>query len=179
MKKFITTKCKGNRYIPFGELKTFQGNLKEMSKDSAGKLRASIISHGWVAPVFVWNGNEILDGHGRLLVLAELLKEGYTIGALPVVDIEADNRQEAARILLAINSKYQSITDEGLYEFMSTMELSMDDLADIDLPDIDLEDFEANFFKEPPNVIEPLPTKTFDCKCEKCGKEHNKEWQTS
>ena len=148
MSKVIAIKCKGSRYISHSELKTFQGNLKEMTKDSARKLRASILNHGWVAPVFIWNGNEILDGHGRLLVLAELLKEGYKIGALPVVDIEAKTKKEAAEILLAINSKYQSVTGEGLYEFMAVMDLSMDDLADIDLPDIDMKEFNNNFFED-------------------------------
>ena len=179
MKKVIAIKCKGNRSLPLGALKTFQGNLKEMSKESAGKLRASILSHGWVAPIFVWNGNEILDGHGRLLVLAELLKEGYTIGDLPIVDIEADNKQEAARILLAINSRYQSITDDGLYEFMSSMDLSMDDLADIDLPDIDMKEFNYNFFEDNAGsgkeYNEDIGNDVSVCKCHSCGHTHAKK----
>ena len=111
--KQIPIRCKGNRYLPFDKLKNFQGSLKEMSEANAGKLKASILKYGWVAPVFVWGGDYILDGHGRLLVLGELLKDGYTIGELPVVDIEAQTKKEAAEILLAINSKYQTITDEG------------------------------------------------------------------
>src|SRR3989304_6287600 len=172
--KAIPINCKGNRSIPFSELRTFQGNLKEMSKESAGKLRASILKHGWVAPVFVWDKDFILDGHGRLLVLAELLKEGYTIKDLPVCDIEATTKKEAAQILLAINSKYQTITDDGLYEFMAAMELDMGDLEEIDLPDIDFEKFGSNFFTEPPETTDPTPSQIFDCKCSKCGKEHNK-----
>ena len=174
MSKVIAIKCKGSRYISHSELKTFQGNLKEMTKDSARKLRASILNHGWVAPVFIWNGNEILDGHGRLLVLAELLKEGYTIDALPVVDIEAKTKKEAAEILLAINSKYQSVTEEGLQEFMFNMELGLDDLVNIELPDIDLEHFESNFFSENSQENKE-PEKTYNCECQKCGKKHNRE----
>ena len=174
MSKTIAIKCKGNRYISHSELKTFQGNLKEMTKDNARKLRASILKHGWVAPVFVWNKKEILDGHGRLLVLAELLEEGYTIDKLPVVDIEAKTKKEAAEILLAINSKYQSVTEEGLQEFMFNMDLSMDDLADIELPDIDFEHFKSNFFSE--NLPgDKEPEKTYNCECLKCGKKHNRE----
>jgi len=146
--KTIPINCKGNRSIPFNKLRAFQGNLKEMSKESAGKLRASILKHGWVTPIFVWGEDYILDGHGRLLVLGELLKEGYAISDLPVCDIEAATKKEAAQILLAINSKYQTITDEGLYEFMAAMELDMGDLTEIDLPDIDLAEFEAGYFKE-------------------------------
>ena len=172
--KAIPINCKGNRSIPFSKLRAFQGNLKVMSKESAGKLRASILRHGWVTPVFVWGKDYILDGHGRLLVLGELLKEGYTISDLPVCDIEAATKKEAAQILLAINSKYQTITDEGLYEFMAAMELDMGDLVEIDLPDIDLEEFSNNFFTESSETTEPALLQTFDCKCSKCGKDHNK-----
>ncbi|MBI5588075.1 MAG: DNA modification methylase [Deltaproteobacteria bacterium] len=152
--KEIPIRCKGNRYLPFDKLKTFQGALKEMSEANAGKLKASILKYGWVAPVFVWNKNEILDGHGRLLVLGELLKEGYAIDALPVVDIEAQTKKEAAEILLAINSKYQTITDEGLYQFMNEMDLKIDDLSIFELPDIDFKEFEAEFFSEDNEGIE-------------------------
>lgn len=152
--KQIPIRCKGNRYLSYGRLKTFQGDLKEMSEANAGKLRASILKYGWVAPVFVWGGDYILDGHGSLLVLGELLKEGYTIGDLPVVDIEARTKKEAAEILLAINSKYQTITDEGLYRFMHEMELELDDLSIFELPDIDLKDFEAGFFTDETEAAE-------------------------
>lgn len=146
--KTIPIRCKGNRCLPYDRLKTFQGDLKEMTEANAGKLKSSVLRYGWVAPVFVWGGDYILDGHGRLLVLGELLKEGYTIDDLPVVDIEARTKREAAEILLAINSKYQTITDEGLYRFMHDMELDVEDLSIFELPDIDLGDFEAGFFTE-------------------------------
>jgi len=144
--KEILIKCKGNHYLPYSKLKTFQGNLKEMSKESAEKLRQSIIKHGWIAPIFIWNKNYILDGHGRLLVLEKLLQEGYKIKDLPIVDINAKTKKEAAEILLAINSKYQIITDDGLYEFMNEMDLKFEDLKDFELPDIDMEKFGAGYF---------------------------------
>ena len=155
--KNIPIRCEGSRFLNYERLKTFQGDLKEMTKEAAGKLKASILKFGWVAPVFVWNKNEILDGHGRLLVLGELLKAGYTIGDLPVVDIEARTKREAAEILLAINSKYQTITDDGLYHFMHEMELGIDELSIFELPDIDLAEFEANFFEDRAEEEEEKP----------------------
>src|SRR3989304_9503964 len=146
--KQIPIRCKGNRYLPYDKLKTFQGDLKEMTEANAEKLKASILKYGWVAPVFVWGSDHILGGHGRLLVLGQLLEEGYAIEDLPVVDIEARTKKEAAEILLAINSKYQTITDEGLYRFMDEMELELGDLAIFELPDIDFKGFEAEFFSE-------------------------------
>ena len=152
--KQIPVRCKGNRYLPYDRLKTFQGDLKEMTEANAGKLKASILKYGWVAPVFVWGGDYILDGHGRLLVLGNLLEEGYSIGDLPVVDIEARTKKEAAEILLAINSKYQTITDEGLYQFMNDMDLKLDDLSIFELPDIDFKEFESEFFSEDAEAAE-------------------------
>lgn len=156
MNKTIPIRCKGNRYLFHNKLKHFQGNLKEMRKEDAQKLRSLILKHGWIAPVFVWNKNYILDGHGRMLVLGELLKEGYTIDALPVVDIEANTKKEAGEILLAINSHFQKITDEGLYQFLHEMEIDIESLKDFNLPDIDINNFEASYFGETdPQDAEP------------------------
>lgn len=152
--KEIQIRCHGSRELPYDKLKTFQGNLKEMTKENCRKLKGSILKYGWCAPVFVWGENYILDGHGRLLVLAELLKEGYSIGALPVVDIEADTKKLAGEILLAINSKYQTITDQGLYEFMETMEIGFDELGCFELSDINLEKFAIEYYKEPEKPLD-------------------------
>jgi len=146
--KNITIRCKGNRFLPYPEFKAFQGNLKTMSRADFDKLKRSILTYGWVAPVFVWNKVEILDGHGRLRVLGELLKQGYTIDPIPVVDIDANSRKEAAQILLQINSNFQKVTDDGLYEYMSAMEIQAEDLENVSLPEVNLERFIKHFFKE-------------------------------
>jgi len=172
--KIIEIKCGGSRLVSHAELLAFQGALKTMSKDSALKLKKSIIKHGWIAPIFVWNNNNIIDGHGRMLILAELVKEGYIIDELPVVDIDAKNKKEAAKILLAINSKYQDITDEGLYQFMAEMDLAAIDLDDLAMPDIDLDIFKSGYFEgfEPVSADSQgrLDEKT-KIKCPKCGNE--------
>ncbi len=137
----IPIKCTGSRALSYKELKNFQGNLKIMPESKKIKLKKSIIEKGWIAPIFVWNKKEILDGHGRLKVLAELLNEGYEIDDLPVVDIQAKTKKEAAGILLAINSKYQDITDEGLLEFIEEVDLDLSEIAaNCILPDINFEE---------------------------------------
>lgn len=154
--KIIEIRCKGNRTLPYRKFKTFQGNLKNISKESFAKLKKSILKHGWIAPIFVWNNNEILDGHGRLLVLDDLVKENYTIAEIPVVDIEAKTKKEAAQILLSINSKYQEITEEGLSEFMQIMDLSISELENINITDIDMTHFtETMLDYDPPETLIP------------------------
>lgn len=164
----ININCTGTRTVNVADLKPFQGDLKEMSAESAGKLKASILKYGWRFPVFVWRDGKtdwIHDGHGRVIVLEKMLKEGYVIDDLPVVDIQAKDRKEAAELLLAVNSKYQTITDEGLHQFMVDMELDMEDLTAFDLPDIDMEGFSLD--NSP--ASNETTTEQEDKKCPNCG----------
>ena len=168
--KEIQIKCKGNRYLNYKEFKNFQGNLKTLTKDRMEKLKKEIIKLGWIAPVFVWNKTEILDGHQRLFTLNEMLKEGYNIDNIPIIDIDAKNKTEAAKILLALNSRYGQITDEGLYEFMNLTGLKEEDLQEIELPDIDIDRFVEGYYQkegqidddEIPEVLEEPITKPGD-----------------
>jgi hypothetical protein len=170
----IPIRCKGNRYLPYNQLKTFQGSLKELTKDNAEKLKRSILKFGWITPVFVWKKNCILDGHGRLLILSTLLNEGYTVDDLPVVDIQAKTKKEAAEILLAINSHYQTITDEGLYEFMHDMNIDFEEFENFELADIDIEGFKGAYFGDFAPVGEEEQGKLDEkskIKCPNCGHE--------
>lgn len=139
--KEIRITCQGQKYLPIDQLKTFQGNLKELHEDEYEKLKNSILKYGFSFPVFVWQ-DFMLDGHQRIFTVNKLLAEGYTIGDIPVVEIEAENKVCAAEKLLLINSRYAKITDEGLYEFVNEMELDFESLVgDLDLPDFDMDNF--------------------------------------
>lgn len=141
MTKTIKITCKGQKYIPLNQLKAFQGNLKELHPKEFEKLKRSILKYGFSFPVFVWN-NHILDGHQRIYVMAELIKEGYTIGDIPAVEIDAKNETEAAEKLLMINSRYAKITEDGLYEFLNTHSVDIESMfGDLQLPEIDINRF--------------------------------------
>jgi hypothetical protein len=89
-----------------------------------------------------------------LKVLEDLVKEGYSIGDIPVVDVEAETKEEAGKILLAISSKYQNVTKKGLYDFMQTMDISIEDLKMFEFSELDMKKFEAEYF-EKDKSIEP------------------------
>lgn len=170
MNKIIEIKCKGSRCLPYTELKNFQGDLKELIPDAKEKLKNSILELGWITPIFVWKKDIILDGHGRLIALLELIDDGYTIGDIPVVDIDAKSKKEAAKILLSINSQYQEITDDGLKIFLTDFDLQLEDLGNIELPGIDLSEAFGNFNLEDgivkeKEVDEDLETEN---ECPKC-----------
>lgn len=159
MEKVIEIKCKGAGELAPEEMSEFQGQLKELSKAHYQKLRNQIVALGFSAPIFVWKNkknNFMLDGHQRLRVIQTMIeKEGYTCPKLPVVWIDAANKREAKRKLLAITSQYGNFTSQGLYEFMLEAEISMDEVAETFAnPEIDLEDFANEYFNEPPAEVE-------------------------
>ena len=151
-KKVIKITCKGSGVIPLDQLQNFQGNLKTLDKSALEKLKRSLIKYGFSFPVFVW-GNEILDGHQRIFAAKALIESGYTIGNIPVAEIEADSKKEAGEKLLMLNSHYAKMTDDGLYEFLNDFDIDISDLTDdLELPDINLDDFVEGYIDEQPNI---------------------------
>lgn len=138
---------------PLADLTPFQGALKDLSTENYAKLRSSIIDEGFMAPVFVWR-DKILDGHQRTTVIQ---REGWDVdGGVPVVEIEADSEQEAARKLLKLTSAYAKPQAEGVFDFMQTHDLALPDMTDVDLPDFDVGELEA-LFEPPPGEEPPEP----------------------
>ena len=135
--KQIPITCKGSTTRSIDDLLDFQGNLKTLDPAQAAQARQSIIKHGFTFPVFVW-GNKVIDGHQRLFVVRQMLKEGYTIGPIPVDEIEARDEKEAAEKLLALNSRYGQITQDGFMEFIGRFDLDLGDMPEIHLPELDL-----------------------------------------
>ena len=174
MSKKISITCKGSSTVPLDKLKNFQGNLKTLESTEFEKLKRSILKYGFSFPVFVWR-DQILDGHQRVFVVRSMVDEGYTIGDIPVVEIEAKDRKEAGEKLLALNSHYAKITDEGLYEFLHDMSIDIGEIAgDLELPDIDMDKFISGWNEdivqiEEDNTPEPRAEENKSNECPKCG----------
>ena len=130
--------------VDVGELKRFQGDFKTLHKDQYAKLKQSIESKGFFAPIFVWAGHEfILDGHQRLSVLE---REGWEVeGGIPIVEIEAEDEKDAAEKLLLLSSTYGKVDAQGTYEFVEQFGIDLVDWGLSDLPDFDVEAFGAEF----------------------------------
>ena len=136
--KVIKITCKGSGVIPLDQLQNFQGNLKTLDKSALEKLKRSLLKYGFSFPVFVW-GKEILDGHQRIFAAKDLIKSGYTIGKIPVVEIEAKNKKEAGEKLLILNSEYGKKTNEGILSFLDDFEV-IPDLDILEIPSIDFDE---------------------------------------
>lgn len=141
MAEKINITCKGSKAVELDKLQEFQGDLKEITSEKMDKLKRVILSHGFSFPVFVW-GEFILDGHHRLKAVRELVDAGYSIGSIPVVEIEAKNKTEAGEKLLLLNSQYAEMTDSGFGNFILDMDINIEWLLNgIDLPQVDVSQF--------------------------------------
>ena len=145
----IKIKVKGTELMEIDRFFNFQGNLKKLSDEAKEKLKNSILRNGFNAPIFVWKGKKyILDGHQRITAVKELLSEGHTLEGdkLPFIEIEADNKKQAAEMVLSYNSQYGEITDKGLETFLIDFDLDIKELGEIVNLDIDLSkiDFDLN-----------------------------------
>lgn len=152
--KSIRITCKSGYSTSIDELKPLQGDLKELSKENYAKLKKEIITEGFDAPFFVWtesaNARWILDGHQRLRTLIKMREEGFEVGDLPYIPIEAQDMAEAKRKLLGYASQYGSITSQGLYEFLEKSNIPFDEMdARFRFPEIKNDQFKDEYYQDP------------------------------
>jgi site-specific DNA-methyltransferase (adenine-specific) len=137
------------------ELNAFQGNLKDLSEENYERFKNELFELGFSSPFHFWvnpedNKKYILDGHQRHRVLTKLKEEGVSIPAkLPAIQVFADSFKQAKKKVLALTSAFGKMSDQGLYEFMSDAELSIDEIkTSFNFADIDMVKFEDEFFKD-------------------------------
>lgn len=144
--------CKADDFLPFQQIQDFQGALKSRTQEDVDHLIASIDAHGFSFPIFVWRQPDgccsCLDGHGRIMALQQLEREGCEIPDLPVVYIDAADEAEARTKLIQINTISGKFTDSGFRDLVK-------DIPDLDLseytyPELDLEkiDLELKVLKQ-------------------------------
>lgn len=184
--KTVVVKSTVKETLPLHFMQNLQGNLKELPKESALKLRNSILKKGFLYPIFVWENKEdaqiyIIDGHQRHKVLSDLKEDGYKIPQLPVIFIPAESMQEAKENLAAAASQYGKFTEQGVVEFFGSFEvppLEFTDIPFFSTPNI-IELDEGFPPQETITVSEHERSKTvdlesyekFEHKCERCGHE--------
>jgi len=140
--KEIKVACKGAGVLDIAQIVDFQGNLKRRGIEDIEKLKTSVLKYGFSFPFFIWVNNGInycFDGHGRLMALKELRKEGYSVPELPVVYVEAKDEDEAKQKLLRLNSQYGQMTLESVLDFAKGLDLIAEELSLMDGGEIDLE----------------------------------------
>lgn len=128
----MEVKCKTQHTLPLEELTEFQGNLKERDNTDIGKIVKSIKKHGFSFPFFVWNHdaiNHVLDGHGRLKALQQIVAQGENIPELPIVYVDCRDEADAKEMLLKLNSQYGKMTAESIKDFLGDLQIDFTELA--------------------------------------------------
>lgn len=128
--KSIKNNVHGTKTISWDILKTYEFNdLKEKENRDISKLKNSIINDNFSFPFYLWKDhNYIIDGNGRNLALQELEAEGYKIPELPIVEIEANTKQHAKKLVLLASSNYGKVTKESYDLFIEDIDLELDDI---------------------------------------------------
>jgi DNA modification methylase len=164
------------RRIPLDELHPIQGELKEASVEDYQKFKALILKEGLDDAFDVWReltpvqskkkisqeGSTvikwwILDGHLRKLMLTKMRdEEGYEIPDIPCKETEAVSIKHAKRKVLSKSAVFHKMRGDGLYKFMYDIDMSMSELKSYSLPHIELPKFEAEFYKDPAAVTNPV-----------------------
>jgi hypothetical protein len=143
--KAIKIRCSGSRNVDVDELVEFQGGLKDLPQENFERLKKEIIETGFAFPIYVWKKGAdecIIAGHQRVRTLKTLRRLGYSVPAIPVVDIVADSEREAKRRVLQDASQYGVVNEDGFAEFLHASEFDLDFARDsFRLPDIKWDKF--------------------------------------
>lgn len=86
-------------YVETSTLVPYAGNAKQHPRDQIDQIKASIDQFGMNDPIAIWRGNEIIEGHGRLLACQEL---GIT--RVPVIRLD-DLSDEERRAYMNVHNQ--------------------------------------------------------------------------
>lgn len=145
--KYIRINCTATDFLPLGSLKPFQGKFKILPDLERAKLKAQLLKQGLCEPIMVWkDGGKrfIVDGHQRQEVLKELIADGYAmdhpdgIETVPVNYANADNKDDAMRILLTLAGTYGRLNRKHLAKFQQSYGITAQEMDQLSFPELDL-----------------------------------------
>lgn len=153
--------CEGATTVELDELNELH-HFKSTSDQQYANLRNSLTEFGFSFPFFIWidpnNTKWILDGHRRKPTLIRMRNEGFEIPPLPAVIIHAKDKQEAAKKVVALESRYGDPNESDFTEFLSEFNIGFEDIENfMDIPGLDIDEKEKK------------PKKLKEHTCPSCG----------
>lgn len=146
------------------KLKPLQGDFKKLTKINLEKMKNSFEKHGFSFPVKIWTDkqgiNWIVGGHQRLKTLrlyktctivdyintdeglVKAAKTDYETIKIPCELIQAADRTEAVKLLLAEDSRFG--TTNNASEFFQNEGLDVKDFEDFAIQDLNLGDISTD-----------------------------------
>ena len=136
----IRIECQGATTVNIDELNELH-HFKTMTDSHYAHARNSITELGFSFPFFVWidaNGTKwAVDGNSRLKVLKRMREEGFIIPELPADIINAKDKAEAKKKLIAAESRYADPNESDFAEFLQEDGIAIEDVETfMDIPDI-------------------------------------------
>lgn len=151
--KPIKINCSVEHTLPFTALKALQGDLKDLTTDNFKKYKKSILKHGIMRPVIIWDNegeHNILDGVQLVRTLTALEVENYEIPEIPVSYVKAKSLPDAKDKILSLASYFGTVNPQGFMEFSQDLPYKdLEDLANATaLPGTDFKALEDEYTKD-------------------------------
>jgi DNA modification methylase len=149
-------------------------DYKISSEENLTKLENSLTTNHFIDPFKIWFDEKeskmfILDGHRKQLALTNIETRGSKIPErLPAVFIECKNIKDAAKLVLAYDSIYGKVNNEGLKDYLSLFEIDYSEIAEFtNIPELDASylntaEFDEKELDEIPEVPKKAQSKTGD-----------------
>lgn len=149
-------------YMKTDELKPYANNAKIHTAEQIEQIKASIKEFGMNDPIAIWENNEIIEGHGRLIACSEL-----GIEQVPVIRLNELTDEQRRAYMLAHNQLNMNTGFD--YDIL---DLELEDIHDIDMKDFGFdeikiptdEDFDYMF-----EDSEPKEEEKQKVQCPHCG----------
>ena len=169
----IEITCDVQDMLALADMTEFQGGLKVRTAEDYDRIFFSIAKYGIAFPFFVWKNGDvsfILDGHGRVEALRRAESNGISVPPLPVVYVEAGDENAAKNLLLRLNSRYGTITRDGVMAFVEGSDIDLEEANIPELPDLSAR-LDALLDDMPEHDY--LDKVEFTLYCPECGERHD------
>ena len=135
-------------YINIDDIKPYAGNAKLHPAEQINQIIQSIEQFGMNDPIAIWQDNEVIEGHGRLIALKEMgaeRRKALGLTKIPVIRLD-ELTDEQRRAYALVHNKLTMNSD---FDF----DLLADELADIEMFNMeefgfDLSNLEADIAEE-------------------------------
>ena len=142
----INIKCKGSTEVNIDDLQDVQGEVKFLPSENLQKLLTSLEKNGFCEPFVIWRENQeskpvVIAGNQRLKAIKKARELGWLLPlGFPAVEVEAENLQQAKKILLSLASTFGRVDKHHLEHFITDNELNLDEMTGIiNFPELKLD----------------------------------------
>jgi DNA modification methylase len=165
MEPVFTISCQGAGVCTLDELQELH-HFKTLTDEDYVACRNNLTVNGFSFPFSIWTDPQgvkfTVDGHMRLQVIKRMRDEGATIPQeYPINLVFAKDKEEAAKKIIASESKYGDINPAEFTEFLEEYNIDWDSVEDwADIPGLDTELWTGSEVTEdePPAVDEQNPS---------------------